>query len=234
MAHSRLVLAQVVLSILVNIPSQVAIVYGRQMLSHEVGDVAAEWAKSDDLRMLLQKLLDRPHDDVLGVASAHPFGGLLDRHVVQLDALASDLKTHFTVAHNSHQFAMHTWLYHLLGGQQAGLTAPTDDRRAPMTRAIGTLCSRHAKEYRSSLATLKKEASRPTATSDAELAYVAHMSSRALLSILVEAIRNHLRATNTDDKRLVTTPGEQSSKRDLSGEMPPSVEAKRAAISQPA
>ena len=176
MSRSRLVLSQLVFIMPINIPSQESDFYGLHMLSDEVGDVAAEWAKNDDLRMLLQRLLDRPHDDVLGVANVHPFGGLLDRHVVQLDALASDLEAHFEVDHDSYVYAMHTWLYHLLGGQQAGLTAPTDDRRAPMTKTIGVLCSRHAEKYRSSLVTLKKEASRQTTNSRAELAYVAQES----------------------------------------------------------
>ena len=106
------------------------------MLSAEVGDLAAEWAMRDDVRMLLQKLLDRPYDEVLGVASVLPFGGLLDRHLVQLDALASHLETHFEASHNSSIFAMHVWLYHLLGGRRADLTAaPTDDDR----RAVSVL-----------------------------------------------------------------------------------------------
>ena len=124
-------LAQFALSIRFNIPPQEKPFRQGQMLSAEVGDLAAEWAMRDDVRMLLQKLLDRPYDEVLGVASVLPFGGLLDRHLVQLDALASHLETHFEASHNSSIFAMHVWLYHLLGGRRAGLTAaPTDDRRA--------------------------------------------------------------------------------------------------------
>ena len=120
------------------------------MLSAEVGDLAAEWAMRGDVQMLLQKLLDRPYDEVLGVASVLPFGGLLDRHnhLVQLDALASHLEMHFKASHSSSQFAMHVWLYHLLGGRQAGLTAaPTDDRRAAVTREVGILCTRHEQQY---------------------------------------------------------------------------------------
>ena len=43
------------------------------MLSKEVEDVAAEWSKSGPVRVLLQQLLDRPYDDVLGVGDVHPF-----------------------------------------------------------------------------------------------------------------------------------------------------------------
>ena len=133
-AQSRLALAQFALTMPIIIPSQVEQIFARQMPSNHVEDVAAEWAGRDDVRVLLQKLLDRPYDEVPGVASVHPFGGLLDRHLVQLDALASNLETHFKVTHSSHQFTMHVWLYHLLGGRQAGLTAPTADKRAAVTK----------------------------------------------------------------------------------------------------
>ncbi len=59
-AHSRLVLAQFALIMPIIIPSQVEQIFARQMLSDEVGDVAAEWARRGDVRMLLQMLLDRP------------------------------------------------------------------------------------------------------------------------------------------------------------------------------
>ena len=114
MSHSRLVLAQFALSIRFNIPPQEEPFRPGQMLSTEVDDLAAEWAMRGDVRMLLQKLLDRPYDEVLGVASVLPFGGLCDRHLVQLDALASHLETHFEAPHSSSIFAMHVWLYHLL------------------------------------------------------------------------------------------------------------------------
>ena len=57
MSRSRLVLSQLVFIMPINIPSQESDFYGLHMLSDEVGDVAAEWAKNDDLRMLLQRLL---------------------------------------------------------------------------------------------------------------------------------------------------------------------------------
>ena len=74
MAHSRLVLAQFALSIRFNIPPQEELFRQGPMLSTEVEhDLAAEWAMRGDVRMLLQKLLDRPYDEVLGVASVLPF-----------------------------------------------------------------------------------------------------------------------------------------------------------------
>ena len=56
-AHSRLVLAQLAFIILNNIPSQENEFYGRQMLSNEVSDLAAEWSESDGVWALLQQLL---------------------------------------------------------------------------------------------------------------------------------------------------------------------------------
>lgn len=58
-AHSRLVLAQVAFDLPIIIPSQVEHIFARQMPPNHVEDVAAEWARRDDVRMLLQKLLDR-------------------------------------------------------------------------------------------------------------------------------------------------------------------------------
>ena len=197
------------------------------MLSTEVEDLAAEWAMRGDVRMLLQKLLDRPYDEVLGVASVLPFGGLCDRHLVQLDALASHLETHFEASHSSSQFAMHVWLYHLLGGRRAGLTAaPTDDRRADVTREIGTLCTRHAQQYGKHLKSLKRQASKETVKDQRsrELAYIACMSSRS--SMLVRTVRAKLGAAGTDGD----ADGERPTpKRDLSGEMPAESASKRAA-----
>ena len=91
----------------VTVPPQEDAFYSGEMLPNMEGDVAVEWANNGEVRTLLQKLLERPFDDVLGVASALPFGGLLDRHLVQLDALANDLKAHFDVSHTNASYAMH-------------------------------------------------------------------------------------------------------------------------------
>ena len=160
------------------------------MLSNVVGDPAEEWANSGDVRMLLQKVLDRPFDVVLGVANTLPFGGLFDRHIVQLETLASDLAKHFDATHSNSSYAMHVWLFHLLGSRHA-LRSPTADARATFTRSLGMMCQRHATDYREKLARLVKDVSRVTskggaALVDAELAYIAHISSRATLLIEVK------------------------------------------------
>ena len=56
-----------------------------QMIPDKEGEQAAEWSNDAEVRAVLQQLLDRPFDDVLGVASIFPcaFGGLMDRHVVR-------------------------------------------------------------------------------------------------------------------------------------------------------
>jgi len=212
-------------------PSQEHAYEDDQMLRDKVGELAAEWANEAEVRLLLQQLLDRPLDDVLGVASIFPFGGLLDRHIVQLDALANDLKSYFVVNSTNYSYAMHVWLFHLLGGRQASLTAPTADTRANFTRAIGKMCTKHADSHRSKLATLQKEVTRHSRTGGqaltrAELAYIGHASSRA--TVLVQAVRQKLSETDTDDQ----APG--SVKRDLSGDTPSAVEAKRPATGQAA
>jgi len=163
------VLSQLAFDLPSNIPSQENDSSRGQMNLDVGSDTAAEWARSGDVLMLLQKLLVRPFDDVLGIRSVLPFGGLLDRHIVQLDALASDLKAHFDVDHNSSVYTMHVWLFHLLGGRHAGLTPPTDDKRAPLTKAVATVCSRHAQRYNEKCVELRKSA-RKQAGADTRLA----------------------------------------------------------------
>ena len=52
-------MAQLVLIMSINILSQENEFYYRQMLSDEERDVAAEWSRRGDVRMLQQQLLDR-------------------------------------------------------------------------------------------------------------------------------------------------------------------------------
>ena len=227
---SRLVLGPLASDSWLIDPSQEHAYEDDQMLRDKVGELAAEWANEAEVRSLLQQLLDRPFDDVLGVGSIFPFGvpfgGLLDRHIVQLDALASDLKSYFVVSSANYSYAMHVWLFHLLGGRRASLTAPTDNTRANFTRAIGKMCQTHADSHRSKLVTLQKEVTRLSRTGGpaltrAEIAHIAHASSRA--TVLVQAVRQKLSETDNDDQ------ASGSVKRDLSGGTPSAVEAKRPA-----
>ena len=77
-------------------------------------------------------------------------------HVVHLQGLADELSAHFTVSHTHGRYAMHVWLYHLLGGQRAGMLAPTDERRAAATTRIGQKCARHAADHQMAAKALAK------------------------------------------------------------------------------
>ena len=151
MGHTRLVLGQLASDMCLTVPLQERAYKAGQMIPDKEGEQAAEWSNDAEVRAVLQQLLDRPFDDVLGVASIFPcaFGGLMDRHVVQLDAMANNLKAYFDVSSANYSYTMHVWLFHLLGGRQASLTAPSSDLRDGITRSIGSMCSRFVESYNS-------------------------------------------------------------------------------------
>ena len=100
MGHSRLVLGQLAFDLRATVPSQEIESYVGQMLPNLVCAHSKEWSSNGDVRTVLQQLLERPFDNVLGVASILPSGGLRDWHIVQLEALAADLAACFDVGHN--------------------------------------------------------------------------------------------------------------------------------------
>ena len=77
-----------------------------------------------------------------------PSSGLRDVHVVALYARTKTLQRDFGTDHDSRQFAMRVWLFHLLGGRQAGLVqlqaATAEDRRDAEVRWTGEACGRLA------------------------------------------------------------------------------------------
>ena len=229
MGHSRLVLGQLAFDLRATVPSQEIESYVGKMLPNLVCAHSKEWSSNGDVRTVLQQLLERPFDNVLGVASILPSGGLRDWHIVQLEALAADLAACFDVGHNNSSYAMHVWLFHLLGGEHASLKAPTGDRRANLSRAVGLLCSRYATAYRKTQTRLEKDVSQKRHAgglefATAELALVAHLSSRSMS--LLSDVRDKLEAPDTARSIERTTV-----KRDLSGDMPETGTPKRAAPS---
>ena len=127
------------------------------------------WTSCPETLSFLQGLLDDPLAEVFGVGSVLPSGGLRDGHLAELFALADSLQANFTVEHGNRSYALHVWLYHLLGGARAGLLAPTIDLRANASRRVGKACETVAANYDASVRRAKKvrQADDPTdSTSD--------------------------------------------------------------------
>jgi len=101
---------------------------------------ALAWARSRATVAWLQLRLRDPLVEVDDASSVLPAEGLLDAHVVALVDSARHLSAHFTVDHTSSRYALHVWIYHLLGGPGSGLPAPSTDRRSKATEWFGPRC----------------------------------------------------------------------------------------------
>jgi hypothetical protein len=112
---------------------------------------AQAWARSRPVLDWLQERLRAPLAAAVDASGILPPGGLLDVHVVELVALSREMSTLFQVDHACRSYALHVWLWHLMGGQRAGFQAPSTDRRAKESNRIGERCESIFKEHGAAL-----------------------------------------------------------------------------------
>ena len=77
-----------------------------------------------------------------------PRGGLCDARIIELVAMAEDAQSHFHVDYTNASYIMHVWMHHLLGGEKAGLTPPSEDKRSKVSKWVRATCQRLAESDR--------------------------------------------------------------------------------------
>ena len=155
---------------------------------------ALAWARSRATVAWLQLRLRDPLVEVDDASSVLPAEGLLDAHVVALVDSARHLSAHFTVDHTSSRYALHVWIYHLLGGPGSGLPAPSTDRRSKATEWFGPRCeamhNMHGQATSlkwKALAKAKREHSGVSAARDAYRAVIRSPSVDAIRKLQADA-----------------------------------------------
>ena len=106
------------------------------------------WANAEATTALLRQLLDQPTSAHLIEPSLFPPDGLRDVHVVALYARTSNLQRDFGASHGSRALCIRTWLFHLLGGQKAGLSQLINTSSDGEARWTGVGCERLAATFK--------------------------------------------------------------------------------------
>ena len=134
------------------------------------------WAHRPEVQSTLARLLQQPNDDHSDAVRAILPDGLRDVHAYSLSRLSNSVTLgkgafEFSLTRNV-SVALHTWLYHSLGGASAQLRPlPAADDPAGIARSVALRiqCGRAGERYEKEVARLEKAVKRGGADAAAAL-----------------------------------------------------------------